>query len=71
MCAIGPNGRFESAGDLAFFQHQLLLSSSDKHLVVRIDPKTRHVVKKVKVAGLTPRAVAVAGQTVWVADPGV
>lgn len=31
--AIGSNGRFRSAGDLAFFQHQLLLTSTDQHLV--------------------------------------
>jgi len=43
----------------------------DQHLLVRIAPKSKHVVAKIPVTTLVPRAVALIGNEVWVADPGV
>src|SRR5436190_699948 len=75
----GPTPTIPSAGvhlggkpvAVAVGENAVWVTGPDKHLLVRIDPKSKHVVKKIPIPGLIPRAVAVAGTVVWVADPGV
>jgi hypothetical protein len=57
--------------DVAVGAGAVWVTIPDEHELVRIDPQSKHVVAKIRLRGIVPRSVVVAGDAVWVADPGV